>query len=161
METTETKTKPEIKEISWTEKTFLIKRARISFDKLSIFFGEAYGAMYEALKKAGIESKEPPCAIYYSVNEAKNETDLAAAIPVPKSTKEIAGFEMLTIPSSKALKITHYGSYDTMVPSYAELEKHVVDNNLKKEWILEEYLSDPAFEKDPANWRTNIYYLVK
>lgn len=38
----ETKTKYEVKEITWPEKTFVTKRAKISFDKLPAFFTKTY-----------------------------------------------------------------------------------------------------------------------
>lgn len=157
----ETTTKYEVKEILWPGKTFITKRAEISFDKLPGFFTESYGAIYEALKKTGVETDEPPCAIYYSVDEAKKETDLAAAVPVHKPVNEIEGFQKLTIPKSKALLVTYYGSYENMGYVYATLEKYVASHKLQKEWMLEEYFSDPAVEKDPAKWKTNIYFIVK
>ena len=157
----ETITKYEVKEITWTEKTFITKRAKISLDKLSAFFDENYGAIYKAINKSGAKTNEPPCAIYYSVDEVKNEMDLAAAIPVTGLEKEIEGFEKITIPKSKALIITYYGSYENMKAAYSELDKYVSDHKLKKEWMIEEYLTDPSTEKDPAKWKTNIYFVVK
>lgn len=157
----ETITKYEVKEIAWPEKTFITKRAKISLDKLPAFFTETYGAIYGAIKKTEAKTNEPPCAIYYSVDEVKNETDLAAAIPVTGLKKEIEGFEKITIPESKALTLTYYGSYENMKPAYAELEKYVSEHKLKKEWMIEEYSTDPSMEKDPAKWKTNIYFVVK
>lgn len=157
----ETTTKYEVREIAWREKTFITKRAKISFDKLSTFFTETYGAIYDAIKRNGIVTTEEPYAIYYSVDDAKNETDLAAAVAVPGTVKKIEGFQNVTIPDSKALTITYYGSYENMGPVYAALDKYVAEHGLKKEWMLEEYFSDPAVEKDPARWKTNIYFIVK
>lgn len=75
----ETITKYAVKEVLWPGKTFVTKRTKTGFDKLGTFFSESYGALYEAIKKLGIKTNEPPCAIYYSVDEAKSETDLAAS----------------------------------------------------------------------------------
>ena len=156
----ETLTKYEVQEITWTEKTFLTKRAKIGFDKLPDFFTKTYGKIYEAVKKSGIEANGPPCAIYYSMDEEKKETDLAAAVPVKGLEKDLEGFERVLIPKSKALKITHYGSYENMGPAYAALEKYLKEHGLKKDWTIEEYFSDPSVEKDPNKWKTNIYFGV-
>lgn len=157
----ETITKYEVKEITFPERTFVTKRAKLSFDKLPDFFTENYRAIEKAVTEMGVQTNEPPCAIYYSVDEAKKETDLAAAIPVKNLTKEIKGFEKVVIPKSKALIVTHYGSYETMEPAYTALEKYLVEHKLKKEWMIEEYFTDPMVEKDPAKWKTNIYFVVK
>lgn len=151
----------EVKEVLWPEKTFITKRAIIQFDKLSAFFSKAYGEIYTAIKKTGTESNEPPFAIYFSVNEEKKETDLAAAVPVQRTIQEIEGFQKLTIPQSKALLITYYGSYENMAKAYETLEKYATDLHLRKSWMLEQYFSDPAIEKNPDNWKTDIYMVVK
>lgn len=157
----ETTIKNEVKEIAWPTKTFITVRATLPFDKLTAFFSANYAAIYQAIGKLNIQPVEPPYAIYYSVDEAKKVTDLAAAIPVQGLAGEIEGFEKLVIPASKAITITHYGSYDSMSASYNLLEKYIAEHGLKRKMILEEYLSDPAVEKDPASWKTNIYYIIE
>lgn len=157
----ETITKNEVKKITWPEKTFIIKRATVAFDKLQAFFADCYGEMYGTIQRMGIEVNDPPCAIYYSINEATMETDLAAAVPVPTNRPAITEFEDVTIPKSDAIMSTHYGSYDSMGTSYEIMEKYLVDHKLKRDLIVEEYFSDPEIEKDPAKWKTNIYFILK
>lgn len=157
----ETDLKYEVKEIVWPKRNFVIKRATISFDKLSTFFTETYGAIYKAVKSAGKVSNEPPCAIYYSVDDTKKETDVAAAVPVRSNGNEVEGFDELTIPESKALQLTYYGSYENMSPAYQALDRYVNDHKLQTQLMLEEYFSDPTVEKDPNKWKTNIYFIVK
>jgi hypothetical protein len=157
----ETTVKNSVKEISWPGKTYISSRNALPFDKLSAFFAEKYGAIYGALGRMGIQVCDPPCAIYYSVDEQKMVTDLAAAVPVPEHTADIAGFTTVVVPASKALTITHYGPFEGMTATYALLDKYIAEHALKKTWAIEEYLSDPAVEKDPANWKTNIYFGVE
>lgn len=153
--------KSEVKEISWPQKTFLTIRTRLPFDKLADFFKESYGKLYSTIALKGISSNEPPCAIYYTIDEVQKQTEFAAAVPVSGSIDEIKDFEKVVIPTSKVITIRHHGSYDNMTSSYALLEKYMTEHGLKRKWIIEEYLSDPAVEKDPANWETNIYYVVE
>jgi effector-binding domain-containing protein len=156
-----TTTKYDVTEIKWAEKTFIAKRARIAFDDLPVFFSESYGAIYDLIHKHGLHSKDMPCAIYYSIDEHKKETDLAAAVPFEGEIPEINEFEKITIPSSRAVTTTHYGSYENMHPAYRALEEYVADHGLRKELIVEEYFSDPKKEVDPAKWKTNIYFVIK
>ena len=157
----ETATKYDVAEIKWPEKTFIAKRGTISFDSLPAFFAESYGAIYGFIQRHGLHSKGMPCAIYYSIDEHKKETELAAAVPVEGGVSETAEFEKITIPSSRVATTTHYGSYENMHPAYRALEKYLYDHGLKKELIVEEYFSDPKIEVDPAKWKTNIFFVVK
>ena len=83
----------QVKEINSRQRTFITKRATVTFDKLPAFFSEQYNGIYKALQQKQVVPTEPPCAIYYSINEIGKETDLAAAIPVPADTSDIIGFE--------------------------------------------------------------------
>lgn len=156
----ETIIKNDVKEIDWPETTFLTIRATLPFDKLTTFFSEKYTSLYNFIGKAGLTAKEPPCAIYYSVDEKNMKTDLAAAIPVTGTVQESGEIVKVVVPASKALAITHYGSYDSMGETYAVLQKHVKDHDLKTKWMIEQYLSDPEIEKDPKTWKTNIYFVL-
>jgi len=151
----------EIKENIWPDKTYIIQRATVSFDKLSEFFSKSYGAIYSQIHKLGITTNEPPCAIYYQIDEEMKETDMAAAVPVKEPLPEIRNLKKVVIPQSKVITVTHYGSYESMMPAYRAMEKYLNDHNLKKELIIEEYFSDPEKEKDPSQWKTNIHFILK
>ncbi|ELR71114.1 transcription activator [Fulvivirga imtechensis AK7] len=158
----ETKVKYDVKKISWPEKTFVTKRETVAFDSLSNFFTKNYDAIYENLQKAGIQPSDPPCAIYYKIDEEKKETELAAAVPVQGKVPDIKGFGKLTIPPSTVITTTYYGPYDDgMRPAYAAMEEYLNENKLTRELMIEEYLSDPMIEKDTSKWQTNIYFIVK
>lgn len=158
----ETKVKYDVKKISWPEKTFIIKRETVAFDSLSAFFTKYYGTIYSHLQKAGINPSDPPCAIYYKIDEAKKETELAAAVPVQGKVPDIEGFEKLVIPPSKVITTTYYGPYDEgMKPAYSAMEDYLKQHHLTRELMIEEYLSDPMVEKDPGKWKTNIYFTIK
>ena len=48
-----------------------------------------------------------------------------------------------------------------MQPAYAQMEKYLLEHNLQRELIIEEHFSDPGVVKDPAQWKTNIYFILK
>lgn len=157
----ETATKQVVREITWPEKTFIIRRTTMPFDKLSDFFKESYGAIYGALAGKGIQPTEMPCAFYYSINEIKKETELAAAVQVSVDTPEIPGYEKVTFPPSKLITTTYIGSYEGMAIPYGAMEKYLAENKLRKGLVIEEYFSDPEVEKDASKWKTNIYFMVE
>jgi effector-binding domain-containing protein len=157
----ETTTAFKIIESTWPEKTFIIKRDKLSFDKLSQFFGPQYGAIYGGLQKLGMASTNPPYAFYYSIDEKNNLTDLAAAVEVNDPDIVLPGFNKVTLPAGKVISTQHVGSYDTMMPAYEALDKYLKEKGLQKDLVIEQYLSDPAVEKDPSKWKTNIFYTLK
>lgn len=157
----ETTTAYEIKETTWTPRTFIIKKDKLPFDKLTQFFGEQYSAIYDAVNKTKALSIQQPYAFYYSVDEDKKTTELAAAVQVNDPTVKVPGFETITLPASKLIMTTHIGSFETMGPAYEEMKKYVKEKGLKTELMIEHYLSDPAVEKDPTKWETIIYFIVK
>jgi effector-binding domain-containing protein len=151
----DTLTKYNVKEVTWPEKVFLTQRATVDIDRLTEFFGETYGAIYEAMERLGIQSYDPPCAIYYSIDEDNWETDLAAAIPVEGKIPPL-DFEKVIIPESKVLMVAYYGDYDSMAPAYQALEKYAATQTLKKMWMSEEYLWRPAAELEPRIWKADV-----
>lgn len=157
----EVPTKYEVKQIAWPEKTFLVKRAKKKIDELSGFFSQVYGDLYGALERQGLQSDQAPFAIYYSVDADKKETDLAAAVAVEGLKAAPEGFDIVKIPESKAVVVQYKGPYENMHEAYTELDNYITEHQLKKEWMLEQYFSDPQTEKDPAEWRTDIYYILR
>ncbi len=156
-----TSEKFEIMQSTWPERHFVVKREKVPFDKLPAFFEKNYGLIYSAIQKYNLATNEPPCAIYYSIDEERKETDVSAAVPVKGDLSPVQGLEKVIIPPSKILRATHYGSYDNMVPIYAEMEKYLKEHNSQRDLIIEEYFSDPEVEKDPGKWKTNIVFVLK
>ena len=150
-----------IQEITRPEKTYVANRAIKAFDALPAFFSESYREIYTSLEKLGHQPSEPPCAIYFALDEAKEETDLAAAVPVPPKVADSMDFEKIAIPSSKVITTTHIGPYETMKAAYEALEHCMTEHGLKSSLMIEEYFSDPQAEKDASKWRTDIVFVVE
>lgn len=157
----ETKNNYQIRRSTWPQKTYISQRATVSFEKLPDFFAQHYGAIYNLVQKHGMEASDPPCAFYYSIDETKKETDMAAAVPVKEPVTAIENFQKTTLPASEVISTTHYGSYENMKPAYDAMEKYLGENGLQKELVIEEYFSDPAVDKDPEKWKTDIHFILK
>ncbi|MBL6448741.1 GyrI-like domain-containing protein [Fulvivirga sp. 29W222] len=153
--------KYDIVEVNWPQKTFITKREKLRFDQLSDFFSKNYKAIYSWIEKNGIETNGVPSAVYFSIDETKQETDLAAAVPVKGELPQSINFEILKTPPAKVITTTHYGSYESIHPAYSALDGYLKNNGLKKELIIEEYYSDPVEEKDTSKWMTKIYFVIK
>jgi effector-binding domain-containing protein len=151
----------QVKEIAWPERAYIIKRAVVPFEQLPVFFREQYHLLYSALHRQGIRPPEVASAFYFSIDEAKHETELAAAVQLPDTATEVQGFEKFILPEGKRITTSYYGKYEEMMPAYKELENYLKEKGLTRELYIEEYFSDPEKEKDPAKLRTDIYFAVK
>jgi effector-binding domain-containing protein len=151
----------QVKEVIWPERAYVIKRAVMPFDKLSGFFKEQYGLLYGALQQQDIRPPAAASAFYFSVDEAKKETELAAAVQLPDTSTEVKGFEKFILAAGKRITTTYYGTYEEMMPAYQELENYLKEKGLTRELYIEEYFSDPEKEKDPAKLRTDIFFVIK
>lgn len=150
----------EIKEQQWEAKTFYGKKDKLSFDKLGPFFAENYGKLGADIGKAKEQPIGPPKAIYFSFDETTMVSDVAAVMEVPAGTK-LAGWEKFETPASKVLVIEYYGPYEKSGEAHYAMDAYIKKNGLTQGNVIEEYVTDPMSEKDPAKWLTKIYYLLK
>ena len=157
----ETTTAYKVRETTWPDRAYLIKKAVIPFDKLAGFFREQYGVLYGALQQQNIQPPAVATAFYFTIDEKKKETEVAAAVQLPGTATEVKGLEKFILPGGKRITTTYYGKYEEMMPAYQELEKYLREKMLTRELYIEEYFSDPEKETDPAKMRTDIYFAVK
>ncbi len=150
----------QIEETNWDPRTYYGVKTNTTFDKLAAFFGQSYGKIGEAMKKAKVEMMSAPSAIYFSFDEKTMATDVAAVIQVPNGAK-LEGVEKFETPAAKVLKIAYYGAYDKSVNAHYAMDAYMKEKGLSPSLKLEEYVTDPMTEKDTAKWLTNIYYVIK
>lgn len=150
----------EIKEIQWEARTYYGKKEKLSFDKISAFFGENYPKLAAELAKAKIQPVGMPKAIYFSYDEQGKSTECAAVMEVANGTK-LSDWEKFETPASKVLLIEYYGPYEKSGDAHYAMDAYIKKNGLTQGLVLEEYVTDPMTEKDPAKWLTNIFYIVK
>ncbi len=150
----------EIHEMTWEAKSYYGKKDKMAFDKMEAFFGETYGKIGMALGEQKVQPIGAPKAIYFSFDEEKMVTDVAAVMEVAQGVK-LDGFTKFETPAGKVLHIAYYGPYDKSGEAHYAMDDYMKAHNLTTVSVLEEYVTDPMTEKDPAKWLTNIYYIVK
>ena len=151
-----------ITEMEMTAKHYVGVRqlVEIDSDKMSEFMQSAYGAIMGALEGAGFEATGAPSSLYYDWNEETKTADMAAVIPVAEGT-EIPNFESFTIPQGIAYVHDYHGAYDGLGNAHMAIGKAMEERGMElSNACVEEYITDPSTEADPANWLTKIYYPV-
>jgi effector-binding domain-containing protein len=149
----------EVKEIDWADKTFVGKKATLTFEQLSFFFGENFPKIFGELGKAKIQPLMAPSSIFFKYDAQKGEAECAAVACVPAGTK-LKDWETFNVPAGKALHVAYYGGYNNMTAPHAAIDEYMKAHNLTQSVVVEEYASDPGTEKDSTKWLTNIYYVL-
>lgn len=151
----------DVEEMNWDAKTFYgVKDNKLPMDKISEFFGYAYGQIGAALGKAKAQPIGQPKAIYFAFDEKTMVADVAAVMEVANGTK-LEGVEKFETPAGKVLKIAYYGAYDKSGNAHYAMDAYMKEKGMTQSYVLEEYVTDPMTEKDTAKWLTNIFYMVK
>lgn len=151
----------EIKTLDFPGATYAGIRKEMAVSEITAFFGTSYGKIMGGLQKKGMTPSGAPVGLYYSWDEAGQMTDLAAAIPV-NAVAQIEGVEMIELPAAKALVVEYYGPYDGSGEAHYALDDYMKDRCLKQTGAaIEEYITDPASEPDPAKWLTRIIYFYE
>ena len=149
----------EVKEIE-ASKVLAIK-ATVKSDQISAKLGELYPRLMNCLNASGIEMTGPPYSKYYSW-DPEGETVMEAGIPVSAVAECEEDIEYIELPACKVVTAMHTGPYDAIGPVYDAIQTYINEKGLTINGaVWEVYLTDPATEPDPANYKTQVYYPVE
>lgn len=142
---------------------YLGERKRVKWSNMEAFFGSTFGKAMGIMQAAGVEPAGAPSGLFYEWNEAKQEADMLAGIPVPASTKDkLKGMTLVEVPAGKAYTIDHYGPYANTEKAHMAIDKKIkADGATMSDVVLEEYITDPGTEPDTAKWLTRVVYPIK
>ncbi len=148
----------QVKEVGQNQRFFVTSRNSVSVDQIGQFYAQNLAAVYQKLQAEGIIAAGAPCAIFYKFDEVSGNADMAVAVPVlsPIAIKDLTSE---TFPAQNVVTVDYFGdSAKNQVAHYA-LNDYINDRKYTENYpVLEEYVTDPLKEKDPAKWLTKIYY---
>jgi effector-binding domain-containing protein len=142
--------------------SFAFIRQQVKWSDIPSFFAQNLPLIYSASSQAKI-TPGIPTGLFYVWDENNQQADLAAAISLPAGTKlSDTAIQITNIPASKAVYVDYYGAYDKMNDAYSSIDKYLAANNLKQKYpVIEQYITDPAIEKDTSKWLTKIIFTVE
>ncbi len=155
------KTDYTINEIEWQEKSYIGKRAVVKFQDIGTYFSTNLPAAFAEAEKNKLQIVGAPSGLFWSYDEKKMESDMAAAIPVANPPKQLKGWEIINVPAGKALVVDYYGAYDKSMPAYYAVDKFMKEKSMENSMVIEEYVTDPGKEPDTTKWLTKIYFILK
>jgi effector-binding domain-containing protein len=147
-----------IREATQNAKYFQTIRTSVSHDQFTLSYAQNIAAIYQKLSTEGITPIGNPCAIIYGYDETNGNIDMAAAIGVlaPLNIKDLT---LESFPVHNAAYIPYFGDSKNNKTAHYALNDYISDRGYNADYpAIEEYVTDPLKEKDPAKWQTNIYY---
>jgi effector-binding domain-containing protein len=140
---------------------FLSIRDTCSPATIGLKMGKYIGEIMAYMGKNGLLQTNPPIAIYHKYEG--NIFDVEMGIPIDKiinfKDKKI---KFTSFKGCKALVAQYFGPYEKIGDAHEMMMTRVSELGLKINGACwEEYVSDPATEKDPSKLLTKIYYPVE
>ena len=138
----------------------LIVRARGARHEISKMIGECLGKAFPYAMRIGAPLAGRPFTRYLSTGPGLFAMESGCVVAA--ATPGEGDVEAAMLPGGPAAVAMHGGSYETLGETYAETERWVEKNGFTlggAPW--ESYITDPAEQPDPANWRTEIYWPLK
>jgi len=149
-----------ISETEIEDKYYLMNRQEVDIDKIQQYYTQNLTALFIKTNSAQVEMDGMPSGLYFSWDESRGVTDMAAAIPT-KVALSVDGAISQLIPGGRAVQVDYYGDYDKTKPAHDAISSYMKDNNLFVNYpIVHEYLTDPTVEKNSEKWLTKISYYV-
>lgn len=141
-------------------KYYATKRSEVSQDKVQQFYASNLGYLFTSIQNAGAEMSGKPSGLIYNFKPQESKVDIAAGIPISDEVN-LEEVPLETIEAGKAAQLDFYGDYSDIPIAHAAIQAYLSDRELIHNWpIIEEYVTDPSVEKDPAKWLTVISYPI-
>ena len=134
-----------------------VVRREVPVTALAAFYADAAAAVEEAVSGAGGVIAGPLCGWYHAMVDGT--FDLSAGFPVAGLAVGPLDGEVLVRqrPGGMAAVALHLGPYDTLQDTYRAVDVWLNDRQLDaSDEDVEEYLSDPGADPDPATWETRV-----
>ncbi|NML36105.1 hypothetical protein HHL17_02740 [Chitinophaga sp. G-6-1-13] len=150
-----------VREMDFPATTYAATRKTVPFKGISNYYRSNLEQIYKAATAAKLQPGVP-CGLFYTWDERKRETDMAAAIPVPEGSKLGPGFEIIKLPSAKAAYVDYYGPYDKIANAHVAIQQFIEKKGKKViPPTMEMYVTDPGKEKDSSKWLTKVIYFMQ
>ncbi|MGO4294719.1 SRPBCC family protein [Chitinophaga sp. RAB17] len=150
-----------VKEMNYPATTYAAVRKTIQMSRITDYYRKNLETIYNAATAAKLQPGVP-CGIFFTWDRKLQQTDMAAAIPVPEGSKAASGYEIITLPAAQAAYADYYGPYSKIANAHVAIQKFITDKGRKIiPPTIEMYVTDPGKEKDSSKWLTKVIYFMK
>ena len=150
-----------VKEMNFPATTYAAVRKTIPMSRITDYYRQNLETIYNAASAAKLQPGVP-CGIFFTWDRKLQQTDMAAAIPVPEGSRAASGYEIITLPAAQAAYADYYGPYSKIANAHVAIQKFITDKGRKMiPPTIEMYVTDPGKEKDSSKWLTKVIYFMK
>lgn len=143
------------------QKYFISYRSEVEFEHMAKYYSQNISALYQRAMEAKITAAGMPCGLYYKWDDKAGKADMAAALPT-LAAFSAGDASSVTLRPGDALILTYMGDNAKSASAHFAMDEYMEDHGLRQiPPVIEEYMTDPAKEPDPARWVTNIMYYVE
>lgn len=131
-----------------------VVRGEMPAHEMSIWLPEAYHAVFDYLRRAGITPLGPPFARFTFLGDT---VALEAGAPVNAEVPGEGRVQPSALPAGPAAVTTHFGPYEQLDQALGAVTRWLDSRGLEAagpHW--EVYFTDPNAEPDPSRWRTEV-----
>ncbi len=151
---------PVVNEGERPEMAYWTVRKEVATKDISGFYATSLPRIFNAVNSAKL-SPGVPVGLYYSWDEKAGKTDMAVAVTLGAKGTPPAGITAVSLPAGKIVYVDFYGPYERTAEAHALIGKYLGEKGRPSRWpVLEEYVTDPAMEKDSSKWLTRVVYYV-
>ena len=132
-------------------------RKKTTMKGFSTEMGKLFGRVWGYIQEQGVKPAGMPFAIYYEYGP--EIVDMACGIPVTETVDGAGDITFGELPSGRAVKVSHFGSYGSLGDAHEALDAWMKSNEQEASgppW--EVYVTDPGEETDSTKWRTDVFY---
>lgn len=138
-----------------------VVRRRVPADQLSRVVPEACGTVWTALKTLGVSGAGRHLAVYLNCADGQVEVEIGVELERPFA----GGGEVVAsaTPAGRVVSTTHLGPYPRLGEAHDAVRDWCKAQNLPlagPNWEVYGHW-DPAWDKDPSQIRTDVFYLLR
>ena len=129
----------------------------------SSIYANSYAKLGAYFAQNNIAPAGVPCSITARWDEEADSCDIIVAFPVEEPVENLdKDLTYVEIPITASLLFDFYGEYKNMNKAYDTIHEYMLKNNLKVgNYVIEEYITDPATVDNKEEILTKIYYLLR
>jgi effector-binding domain-containing protein len=142
-----------------TPQPVLVMRRRINRADVAKVIGELLGAVFLRAQRAGATLTGQPFTRY--LEWGPGLVSIEAGLPVAARVEGEGDVLAESLPGGRVAVTTHLGPYHQLVDAHAAVQQWLEEHGLRatgSPW--EVYVTDPADEPDPMNWRTDVFWPI-
>ncbi len=152
----------QVKEVEFPTRTVAAFRKKMRMADAYGFVQAELPLLQLQFDKREIESAGSPMRLVYNWDEEKGNADLAVAIPTNGVADFGGDYTSIQLPSKRALLMEYRGDHATIKTAHNLMRLQMQNKGLKHvPPIVEDYITDPEQEPNPANWLTRVYFFVE